>query len=248
MNNIKCQDNLEFLKSIPDKSIQLIVTSPPYNVGKEYEKKLSITDYVENQTKVIKECIRTMSDTGSICWQTGNFVDNGEIIPIDILLYNIFKNEGLKLRNRIAWTFGHGLHCSKRFSGRYETILWFTKEKYYFNLDPVRIPQKYPGKKYFKGPKKGQLSCNPLGKNPSDVWEIGNVKNNHPEKTNHPCQFPEELVEKLILSMSNENDIILDPYLGSGTTAVSAIKNKRIAYGCDISQDYINIALDRIKI
>ena len=116
------------------------------------------------------------------------------------------------MRNRIIWHFGHGLHASKRFSGRYETIIWFTKsDNYYFNIDPTRIPQKYPNKKHFKGKKRGELSCNPLGKNPSDVWDIPNVKSNHIEKTDHPCQFPVALVERFILSTTKERDIVFDP-------------------------------------
>ncbi len=172
------------LKQIPNKSIQLIVTSPPYNIGKEYEKKLDIDTYIKQQAEVIKECERVLSDTGSICWQVGNYVNKGAIIPLDAILYPIFDNLNLVMRNRIVWHFEHGLHCLKRFSGRYETIIWFTKkdQKYVFNLDPVRVPQKYPAKKYFKGPKAGQYSCNPLGKNPGDVWDIPNVKSNHVEK------------------------------------------------------------------
>jgi adenine-specific DNA-methyltransferase len=97
-------------------------------------------------------------------------------------LYPLFKVHVLKLRNRIVWTFGHGLHCQKRFSGRHETILWFTKsDDYKFKLDPVRVPSKYPFKKYFKGPNKGRISSNPLGKNPADVWDIPNVKANRAE-------------------------------------------------------------------
>jgi len=149
---------LNLLNQIPDKSIQLIVTSPPYNIGKEYEKKLKLENYLEQQKKVIIECERVLTDAGSICWQVGNYVDNGSIIPLDTVLYPIFSKLDLVLRNRIIWHFEHGLHCSKRFSGRYESIVWFTRKtkKYVFNLDPVRVPQKYPGKKYFKGPKAGQ--------------------------------------------------------------------------------------------
>jgi adenine-specific DNA-methyltransferase len=146
--------------------MQLIVTSPPYNIGKEYEQKLKLKDYLNQQAAVIEECVRVLSAHGSICWQVGNYVDSGSIIPLDAVLYPIFRELGLAMRNRIIWHFEHGLHCSKRFSGRYETIIWFTKTKdYVFNLDLVRIPQKYPGKKYFKGPKAGKYSCNPLGKN-----------------------------------------------------------------------------------
>lgn len=240
---------LDFVKNIPNSSMQLIVTSPPYNIGKEYEKKVNLDKYYKEQEKIIDECVRILDERGSICWQVGNYVDNSEIMPIDILLFPIFKKHRLHLRNRIIWYFGHGLHASKRFSGRYETILWFTKtDEYIFNLDPVRIPQKYPQKKYFKGPKAGQLSCNPIGKNPSDIWEIPNVKNNHIEKTIHPCQFPVELIERLILSMTNENDNVFDPFIGVGTTAVAAVKNKRRGIGCEIIEEYYKVAIERTKL
>ena len=166
---------------------------------------------------MINHCVRLLHPQGSICWQVGNYIDRGEIIPLDTILYPMFVAHRLHLRNRIVWHFGHGLHCSKRLSGRYETINWWTKgDTYTWNLDPIRIPSKYPGKRYFKGPKRGQLSGNPLGKNPSDVWSIPNVKNNHPEKTVHPCQFPVELVERLVLSMTDPDDTVFDPYMGVG--------------------------------
>jgi len=166
-------DTNEFVKQIPDKSVALVITSPPYNLGKDYESRVSIGQYLDTQAPLIEQLCRVLKDEGSLCWQVGNFVDDGEVYPLDILYYGLFKNAGLRLRNRIIWRFGHGLHASKRFSGRYETILWFTKtDRYTFNLDSVRVPSKYPGKRHFKGPKKGQLSGNPLGKNPSDVWEV----------------------------------------------------------------------------
>lgn len=241
-------DNIDFMGQMSSESIKLIVTSPPYNIGKSYEgRKTSIASYLENQTQVINECVRLLQKDGSICWQVGNYVDKGEIVPLDSLLYPIFRSHGLKLRNRIVWHFGHGLHCSKRLSGRYETINWWTKsDTYTWNLDPIRIPTKYPGKRYFKGPKAGELSCNPLGKNPSDVWIFPNVKNNHPEKTSHPCQYPVELVERLVLSMSNAGDSVFDPYIGVGSTAIAALKHGRRAYGCDIVGEYIEIAYERI--
>jgi adenine-specific DNA-methyltransferase len=245
--DIRCQDNLEYMRSLRKSSFHLIVTSPPYNVGKEYERKAPLEKYIEEQAATIAEAVRLLHPNGSICWQVGNFVEDGEIFPLDIILYSLFKNHGLQLRNRIVWTFGHGLHCQNRFSGRHETILWFTKSaNYVFNLDPVRVPSKYPEKKHFKGPRKGELSGNPLGKNPSDVWEIPNVKNNHVEKTNHPCQFPVGLVERLILALTNTGQNVLDPFLGVGSSAIAALKNGRNAYGCDIMQEYIDIAHGRI--
>lgn len=252
-------DSLEFLRKIPDGTVQLIITSPPYNVGKEYEVKESIEVYLDKQKNIIQELTRVLSDSGSICWQVGNYVDNGEVFPLDIFYYSIFKEAGYKLRNRIIWKFGHGLHASKRFSGRYETLLWFTKtDEYIFNLDDVRIPAKYPGKRYYKGEKKGQLSCNPKGKNPEDVWEfmqeewdvsvwdIPNVKANHPEKTEHPCQFPVELVERCVLAFTNEGDTVLDPFAGVASTLIGAIRNNRKAIGSEKEQEYITIGSKRI--
>lgn len=242
-----CMFNLKFMRKFPDECMDLIITSPPYNTGKEYEKRSSKEKYIEDQASCIAEAVRLLSPTGSICWQVGNYVENGEVYPLDILLYPLFKNHGLQLRNRIIWTFGHGLHCKHRFSGRHETILWFTKtEDYTFNLDNVRVPSKYPYKKHFKGPNKGKLSGNPLGKNPSDVWDIPNVKSNHVEKTEHPCQYPVSLAERLVLALTNKGEQVLDPYLGVGSTAIAAIKHGRNAFGCDIYQKYIDITRDRI--
>ncbi len=240
-------DCLKLLSTIPDESLQLIVTSPPYNIGKEYEKRLKLEDYFEQQAAVIRECVRCLSPHGSICWQVGNYVNNGSIIPLDTVLYPIFTSLGLKMRNRIIWHFEHGLHCSRRFSGRYETIIWFTKtENYVFNLDPVRVPQKYPGKKYFKGPNAGKYSCNPLGKNPGDFWVIPNVKSNHVEKTEHPCQFPVELIERLVLSLTNEEDWVFDPFLGTGTSIIAAIRHSRRGLGAEVMAQYVRLAKQRI--
>lgn len=241
-------DCLALLKTIPDASLQLIITSPPYNIGKEYEKKLHLELYLRQQAEVIAECVRVSSPRGSICWQVGNYVDRGAIIPLDTVLYPVFSGLGLRMRNRIIWHFEHGLHCSRRFSGRYETIIWFTKsDEYVFNLDAVRIPQKYPGKKHFKGPKAGHYSCNPLGKNPGDLWVIPNVKSNHVEKTDHPCQFPVELIERLVLSLSNPGDWVLDPFLGTGTTIIAAIRHGRRGAGAETVPKYVQIARERIQ-
>lgn len=247
--HMACEDNLAFMRPLSDGMMHLVVTSPPYNIGKRYERRSPLDAYIQAQAQVISECVRLLSDSGSLCWQVGNHVDNGEIVPLDIALYPIFREHGLKLRNRIVWHFEHGLHCSQRFSGRYETILWFTKgDDYTFHLDPVRVPSKYPNKRHFKGPRAGQLSGNPLGKNPSDVWVIPNVKHNHVEKTIHPCQFPVELIERLVLAMTNEGDNVFDPYMGVGSSVVAAIKNGRSGYGCDVKQEYVDIAWERVHL
>jgi DNA modification methylase len=252
-------DALQFLRSLPAEFAMLIITSPPYNLGKEYERKKPIQHYLKDHEPVLDELVRVLHPFGSICWEVGNYVENSEVYPLDIFYYHLFKSRGLKLRNRIVWRFGHGLHASGRFSGRYETILWFTKsDKYRFNLDSVRIPAKYPGKRHFKGPNRGKPSGNPLGKNPGDVWEvvlsdwesevwdIPNVKSNHPEKTVHPCQFPIELVERCVLALTGEDDWVLDPYCGVGSALIAALKRSRRAAGCDKEVRYINVTRARV--
>lgn len=241
-------DNLAFMRDLADESMKLIVTSPPYNLKKAYErKKTTLDEYVKQQSQVISECVRLLHPNGSLCWQVGNHVDKGEVFPLDMVLYHVFKDHGLKLRNRIIWHFEHGLHGSKRLSGRYESILWFTKgDEYTFNLDAIRVPSKYPKKKYYKGPKAGQYSCNPLGKNPGDVWIIPNVKFNHVEKTHHPCQFPVELIERIVLMTTDPGDSVLDPYMGVGTAVVAAVKHGRFGFGCDTVRGYVDTAWDRL--
>ncbi|HYW55162.1 MAG TPA: site-specific DNA-methyltransferase [Dongiaceae bacterium] len=238
----------DLLKQITGRQAQLFVTSPPYNIGKRYEKRVSLDDYIADQDNIIGKCIERLSDSGSICWQVGNHIQDGAVIPLDIMLYPLFAKRGLTLRNRIIWHFEHGLHCSRRLSGRHETILWFTwpGNNYTFALDPIRVPQKYPGKRYYKGPKSGQYSANPLGKNPGDVWIIPNVKHNHVEKTSHPCQFPVELVERLVLALTRPGDLVVDPYMGSGSTAVAALLHERRVAGADVVEDFIEIAEQRI--
>ncbi len=253
-------DALKVCKKFPDDFFSLIISSPPYNIGKTYEKKINFESYLDEQRTVIAELVRTLRYDGSLCWQVGNYIDNGEVYPLDIYFYPVFKSLGLQLRNRIVWHFGHGLHAKKRFSGRYETLLWFTKsDNYIFNLDSVRVPSKYPGKRHYKGDKKGMPSGNPLGKNPSDfwdllqaefdecVWDIPNVKANHPEKiSEHPCQFPIELVERCVLSMTNEDDWVLDPYGGVGSAAIAALKNNRRTVSIDRDEEFCEITQKRI--
>jgi adenine-specific DNA-methyltransferase len=246
---IKKQDAFEFLSKLSADSIDLFVSSPPYCMGKVYENSVKTTDFLEMHERLAPLLVRALKDGGSLCWQVGHHVHNGVITPLDALVYMIFsKQKELFLRNRIVWTFAHGVHASRRFSGRHETVLWFTKGKdYTFNLDAVRVPQKYPGKRHYKGPKRGQFSGNPLGKNPSDVWEIPNVKANHVEKTGHPCQFPVALVQRLIRALAPIDGVVVDPFLGSGTSAVAASVEQRKFVGCEIKSEYVTIARKRIK-
>jgi DNA modification methylase len=256
---IATKDSLEEIKNLPNEKFKLILTSPPYNIGKSYETQTKLDVYLEWQENILVELVRILHSNGSLVLQVGTFVNNGEMFPLDFYFYPICKKLGLQLRNRIVWHFEHGLHSTKKLSGRYEVLLWFTKTKdYTFNLDSIRVPSLYPDKKHFKGPKKGQLSGNPLGKNPSDFWEIienefekgifdvPNVKNAHPEKTEHPCQFPVEIAERCVLAFTDEDDWILDPFGGVGSTLIASIKNNRKAMSIDRDEKYSNIATQRV--
>ena len=239
----------KLLDALPQQPLfDLVVTSPPYNIGKEYETQKPLTDYVAWQRRIIEKIYPRLKDNGSICWQVGNYVENGSITPLDIELAPIFKDLNLHLRNRIIWHFGHGLHNKNRFSGRYEVVMWYTKtDTYTFNLDDVRIPAKYPSKRSYRGENKGKLSGNPKGKNPEDVWEIPNVKGNHIEKTNHPCQFPVGLIERLVLALTNEGDLVFDPFSGVASAGVAALLHKRKFWGCEIIPEYMNQGKERLE-
>jgi adenine-specific DNA-methyltransferase len=249
-------DCAELLAKIPDASIDLTLTSPPYCIGKAYEDKRKAEDFLKDHEAILPEIVRVTKLGGSICWQVGYHVDAGVVTPLDFVVFQILnKFPHVRLRNRIIWTFGHGLHDPNRFCGRHESLLWFTKgDEYTFNLDAVRVAQKYPGKKGYKGSKKGEYSGNPLGKNPSDVWQepsdvwdLPNVKSRHPEKTGHPCQFPLGLARRTIKALTDEGDLVLDPYTGAGTTAAGAVLTKRRFVGAELEPKYYKIAVERIK-
>jgi len=241
----------DFLAALPELPLfDLIVTSPPYNIGKSYESRTELDKYLDWQTSVIDALIPRLADGGSICWQVGNFVENGSIVPLDIEFDPIFrKRHNLLLRNRIVWHYRHGLHAKRRFSGRYEVVLWYTKrnDNYTFNLDSVRIPARYPGKRHFKGKHVGKPSGNPLGKNPEDVWDIPNVKSNHVEKTTHPAQFPVGLVERLVLALTNPGDLVFDPFAGVASAGVAAALHDRRFWGTEIMLQYVEIGANRIN-
>lgn len=262
-------DTEVFLDSLPEREIfDLVITSPPYNIGKPYEQPLELDAYLAWQERILEKTLLRLKKSGSICWQVGNFVQKGasgkesEILPLDILFFERFRRHRLKLRNRIIWHFGHGLHCKHRFSGRYEVVLWFTKgDDYYFDLDAVRIKPKYPGKKHFKGPRAGQYSCNPKGKNPEDVWvideesltawdlpvwDVPNVKSNHIEKTFHPCQFPVALIDRFVLSLTPSNGLVFDPFAGVASAGIASLLHGRRFWGCEIDPTYVKEGTKRL--
>jgi adenine-specific DNA-methyltransferase len=241
-------DCLELIRSLPDGCIDLTITSPPYCMGKEYEKSRSAEDFIAAHRIVLPEVVRVTRDGGSICWQVGYHVSNQSVYPLDYPVFSILSGiQGIVLRNRVIWTFGFGMHQTSRFSGRHETVLWFTKgSDYFFDLDAVRTPQKYPGKRRYKGPKKGEFSCNPKGKNPGDVWDIPNVKAAHVEKLDHPCQFPTGLADRLVRALCPKAGVVFDPYSGTASTGVAAVVNGRRFLGAEVNEEYEQVAYTRL--
>lgn len=248
LDQIHLGDCLDAVRKIPSESVDLVVSSPPYNIGKEYETKRELEHYLEEQRAVLRECHRILKPTGSIFWQVGSFSHKGMLIPLDVKFFPIFEEMNMLPRNRIIWVRQHGLHASKKFSGRHESILWFTKgEDFYFDLDAIRVPQKWQNKKSFRGENKGELTCNPEGKNPGDVWVFQNVKHNHEEQTIHPAQFPEGLIARIVLSTTPQNGVVFDPYMGTGTVAVVARDHARHFSGAELEPRYHAVALRRLS-
>lgn len=242
------QDCIEGMKSIPEGLVNMTVTSPPYNIGKEYESLIETEKYIEWCVRWIKEIYRITAEDGAFWLNIGYFEvkNKGLAVPISYLLWD---KTDFYLLQEIVWNYAAGVACKTRFSPRNEKLLWYVKNQsnYTFNLDSVRDPNvKYPNQK-----KNGKLKCNPLGKNPSDVWQIAKVTSGtnraSKERTAHPAQFPTEMIERIIKSSSNVGDLVIDPFIGSGSTAVAAIENRRNVIGFETEKRYIEIAVQRIE-
>jgi adenine-specific DNA-methyltransferase len=240
---------VDLINSMPDEIVNLILTSPPYFMGKNYDRSYNIEDFYSDHKLLAPSVERITRSGGNVCWQVGYHVQNGALFPLDFAIFEVFRGQKhLVLRNRIVWHFGHGTHARKRFSGRHETLLWFGKGvDSYCDMDAVRVPQKYPGKRHYKGPNKGELSGNPSGKNPSDVWNIPNVNANHVEKTEHPCQFPVALAQRVVRALCKAQGAVFDPFAGSGTTGIAACMEGRSFLGAEISENFCHVAEARYQ-
>lgn len=233
-------ESLKTLKKIPSSSIDLVITSPPYFLNKEYEKHLtSFKEYSVFIEKIIKELVRVVKPSGAIFWNVGQTIINNEVIPLGALHYPMFKKHDLILKNWIIWHYNGGPNTKNRLSGRYENLFWFIKNnnEYTFNLDSIRVPAKW-----HMDPR-----VNPLGKNPTDVWNIFRVTNNSKERYGHPAQFPEKLIDRIVKGFSNPGDLILDPFMGSGTTAVVSKRLNRKWIGIELDDKYCEQASRRYE-
>lgn len=243
-----CVDSIKAQKVLPSELFGLVITSPPYNIGKEYETVMSIDDYILWTKKWTRETCRLITNNGSFLLNLGyvSVESKGHAIPLPYLLWNEIP---LFFNQEIVWNYSAGVACKNYLSPRNEKILWYVKNKdnYVFNLDAIRDKNvKYPNSK-----KHGKLRVNTLGKNPSDVWEIAKVttgqNRSSVERTAHPCQFPTDLIDRLVLGFSEKDGVVFDPFVGSGTTIESCIRHGRFCVGFEIREDYCEIAKRRIK-
>lgn len=241
-------DCVEAMKRLPAGLVDLTVTSPPYNIGKEYETTTDVEKYVAWCAEWIDGVARASSLTASFWLNVGylSMPGRGKCVPISYLLWNKVP---LFFLQEIVWNYAAGVAARKNFSPRNEKFLWYVKnpDLYTFNLDDVRDPNvKYPNQK-----KNGKLKCNPLGKNPTDVWEFAKVTSGtnraSPERTAHPAQFPVAVIDRVVRACSNHGDIVLDPFMGSGTTAEVALGTGRFVVGFEIERRYIDITEKRLQ-
>lgn len=238
---------VELLTKIPAGSIDLSFTSPPYNIGKEYETVRPMEDFIDWCSDWIEKIYRATTLNGSLLLNVGyvSLPGRAKSIPIPYLLWNRVP---FFLQQEIVWNYGAGVAAKKFLSPRNEKLLWYVKdaENYCFNLDDIRDPDvAYPNQK-----KKGKLRCNTIGKNPSDVWQIAKVTSGEgrasKERTPHPAQFPLDLCERAIKGFSPNDGIVLDPFLGSGSTIDACLRWGRYSIGFEIREDYCAIGAERI--
>jgi len=242
-----CGDTLQLQKKLDRQLFDVIITSPPYNIGKEYEKIKPLHEYIEWSTEWIAGSCKLLKPYGALLLNLGyvSFDDKARAVPLSYMLWDKIP---MFLNQEIVWNYSAGVACKNYLSPRNEKILWYVKDKdnYVFNLDQIRDKNvKYPNSK-----RNGKLRVNTLGKNPSDVWEIAKVTTGHnrssEERTSHPCQFPTDLINRLVLGFTNENSIVFDPFVGSGTTFESCLRHKRFCVGFEVLPEYCDIAIERI--
>jgi len=245
---IFCVDTLEVQRRLLPEMFDLVITSPPYNIGKEYESVMPVDDYVRWTDRWITETCRLLAEHGALLLNLGyiSVEAKGRAVPLPYLLWDKVP---LYLNQEIVWNYSAGVACKNYLSPRNEKILWYVKDKnnYVFNLDAIRDPNvKYPHSR-----RHGKPRVNTLGKNPSDVWEIAKVTTgagrSSAERTPHPCQFPADLIDRLVRGFSRKGDIVFDPFVGSGTTIESCVRHGRYCIGFEIRQDYCDIAVSRIR-
>jgi adenine-specific DNA-methyltransferase len=229
-------DCLDLFPKVVDDSVQTIHTSPPYNIARDYNgynDKLSRKDYLDFIESVLRECKRVLVPGGALFWQTGYTTERSEYItPLDHLMFDLFQELGFRLKDRIIWRYWGGMAFKSKFTNKHETILWWIKpthgtSKSKFNVFPVREATKFHDSRN-----------NLFGRNPGNVWEVDRVAFGSYDQTSHIAVFPEEISDRIILATTDENDLVLDPFSGSGTVCKVAKSRNRHFLGFEISPHY----------
>ena len=238
-------DALALLRRVPAETVHLVLTSPPYNIAKPYEKNLPLSEYVAWCAQWLEEIARVLTPTGAAWINLGYLAvpEQGTAVPIPYLLW---PHLPMHLMQEVVWQQSNGVACRRRLSPRNEKLLWLVKDpkRYVFNLDAIRDPNVlYPAQR-----RNGRLRCNPLGKNPGDVWAIARVTAGRrtAERTDHPAQMPLELARRVVLVSSNPGDTVLDPFAGSASALVAATQLGRLGYGFELCTEYVDIARRRL--
>ena len=239
---------LEILKQIESESVDLIATDPPFNTGRDFgqykDKFESVNHFVQFLRERVKECHRVLKSTGSIYLHC----DPNASHYIKVMMDEIFHMENF--RNEIIWSYKTGGTSKRWFGRKHDVILFYSKtDKYTFHMQKEKSYNR-EGKPYrFKGVEEfedenGQWYTMAGVR---DVWEINAIGRTSKERTGYPTQKPETLYERIIKTSSNKDDNVLDPFCGSGTTGVAAVKNGRNFIGIDQNQDAVNLTQKRIK-
>lgn len=238
-------DCLELFPGVSDCSVQTVHTSPPYNIEKGYEgynDDLAHKDYLRFIEKVISECKRTLVPGGSLFWQTGYTTEGDDyIMPLDHLTFNLFEKQGFRLKDRIIWRYWGGMAFKSKFTNKHETILWWVKpgrgkKKPKFNVFPVREATKFYDSRN-----------NLFGRNPGNVWEVDRVAFGSNGQTSHIAVFPEEISDRIVLATTDKEDLVFDPFSGSGTVCKVAKARGRYFLGFEISPVYHQESVCRLS-
>ena len=240
-------DCREVLRMCPPDWAALVHTSPPYNIRRPYNgfsDTREIEEYKSFLRDVISELFRVVKAAGSVFWQSGYTETrgraNGGIVLLDSVSLPIFAESGFVLWDRIVWNYFGSMAFKSKFTNRHETILWLVKPgpngaAPAFHLDEVRERAvSYDARNHI------------LGRNPGNVWQADRVAYGSTGQTSHPAVFPEEISEKIVRSCSQPGDVVLDPFVGSGTTCKVSLTLGRQFLGCDVSQAYIREADERL--
>lgn len=243
---LNIMDCCDFLKKLPDESVQLICIDPPYNL--ELAGWDVYDNYIEWAAKWLDEAYRVLSKSGNLIIFGGiQFRDAKSGDLIDIIHY-VRHNTKFKLINTVIWYYKNGMSAHRYYANRHEEAIWLAKtNEYYFDLDSVRVPYSEEELKNALKDKRLNPENTVKGKNPTNVWQIGRLNGNSKERVGHPTQKPVEIIDRFVKSLSYPGSVVLDFFAGSGTVGRVCILERRHCLMCDsdiTSKEYFSKHID----